>query len=160
MLQGVVRAHSRIRIVVQHPQNEVLEFQVVRHAVAGFAVPPATRTARLHAQDVVELPRAWQFVFSLVLRLLEHVAPVRRQLVKVLACFVRLIEYVFRRHAQHLDNLVHLIDFVGAAEERLARVHLHENAAERPHVDGQVVRDAQQDFRRAIEARLDVLVYL
>ena len=49
---------------------------------------------------------------------------------------------------------------IGSAEERLARVHLHQDAAEGPHVDGQVVRHAQQHLRRAVEATLDVLVNL
>lgn len=64
------------------------------------------------------------------------------------------------RHAEHLDDLVHLVELVGAAEERLAGVHLDEDAAQRPHVYREVVRDAKQHLRRSVEPRLDVLVYL
>lgn len=49
---------------------------------------------------------------------------------------------------------------IGAAEERLSCVHLHQDAAQRPHVDGQVVRHSQQDFRRSVKPALDVLIDL
>lgn len=47
-----------------------------------------------------------------------------------------------------------------AREERVADGELVENAAERPHVDGCVVGDAEHDFRRAIEPALDISVNL
>lgn len=38
---------------------------------------------------------------------------------------------------------MYLVDLVDAAKEGLARVHLHEDAAEGPHVDGHGVGQAQ-----------------
>ena len=57
--------------------------------------------------------------------------------------FGRLVEQVLRRHAQDLNDFVHLVDLVDAAEERNTGVQLHQDAAERPNVDGQVVGDSQ-----------------
>lgn len=53
-----------------------------------------------------------------------------------------LIQQMVRRLAQHLDDLVHLVQLVRPAEQGLPRVHLDQYTAQRPHVDGQVVRDA------------------
>ena len=39
------------------------------------------------------------------------------------------LDHVGRRHAEHLDELAHLVALVDAREERLARGHLHEDAA-------------------------------
>ena len=39
-------------------------------------------------------------------------------------------------------------------------MHLNEDAAQTPHVDGQVVGDAEKHLRRPVEPRLDVLVDL
>lgn len=101
--------------------------------MAGLAVPPAARPARLHAQDIVQLPRAGRLVLALVLRFPQHVAPVR-VLLEELASLVRLVENVLRWHPQHLHDLVDLVCLVRAGEERLAGMHLHQYAAERPHV--------------------------
>ena len=51
-------------------------------------------------------------------------------------------------------------DLVRAGEERLAGVHLDQDTAQAPHVDGQVVGSAQEHLRRAVEAALDILVDL
>lgn len=118
--------------------------------MSHLAVPSPAWSARLHAEYVVELARARLLVLPLIVRLLKYITAVSR-LVEELPRLVRLIQDVLRRHAQHLHNLIHLIDLVRPGEQRLTRVHLHENAAERPHVDGQVVRDAQQHLRRAVE---------
>ncbi len=40
---------------------------------------------------------------------------------------------------------------IGAAEERFARVHLHQDTAQGPHVYSQVIRHAQQHLRRAVK---------
>lgn len=133
VLQGIVRCAARLRIVVQHPQYQILELQVVGHAVAGFAVPPAARAARFHAEDVVQLARAGRLVLALVLRLPQHVAAVG-ELLEELASFVRLVEDVLRGHPEHLDDLVDLVGLVRAGEERLAGVHLDQDAPEGPHV--------------------------
>ena len=66
---------------------------------------------------------------------------------EVLLRFGRLVEQVLWRDAQDLNDFVHLVDLVGAGEERLAGVHLHQDAAERPNIDGQVVGDSQQNLR-------------
>lgn len=39
-------------------------------------------------------------------------------------------------------------------------MHLHQDASQRPHVDGQVIRHSQQDLGGAVEPALDVLVDL
>lgn len=49
---------------------------------------------------------------------------------------------------------------IGATEKRLSCVHLHQDASQRPHVDGQVIRHSQQNLRRAIKSALDVLIDL
>lgn len=49
---------------------------------------------------------------------------------------------------------------VGAAEQGLARVHLHKDASKGPHVYGQIVGHPQQNLRGAVETTLDVLVNL
>lgn len=127
--------------------------------MSDLAVSPASGPARLDAEDVVKFSRAGLLVFAGAGCLLKYIASVRI-LIEELSRLMRLIKNVLRWHAQNLDNLIHLIDLVGAREERLAGVHLHENAAQRPHVDGQVVGDSKQHLRRAVEARLNVLVYL
>jgi hypothetical protein len=43
-------------IVREHPLDEVLEFEVVRHRVPHLTSPPAVRTADLHSNDFVEGP--------------------------------------------------------------------------------------------------------
>lgn len=178
VLQGIIRRDARLkiqksvsttsrkfeaiaylRIKVQHSQNQVFEFQVVGDAVSDLTVSSASGPARLDAENVVQLSRAGLLVFSLASRLLKYITAVRI-LVEELSRLMRLIENVLRWHAQNLDNLVHLIDLVGTRKERLAGVHLHENASQRPHVDGQVVGDPKQHLWRPIEARLNVLVYL
>lgn len=58
------------------------------------------------------------------------------------------------------DSRMNVLHLVGAAEERLSCVHLHQDASQRPHVDGQVVRHSQQNLRRPVEPALDVLVDL
>lgn len=45
-------------------------------------------------------------------------------------------------------------------EEGLASVHLHQDAAQRPHVYGQVIGHAQKHLGGAVESALDVLVNL
>ena len=135
VLQGIVRCDPRLRVVVQHSQDEVLKLKIVRHAVAGLAVPPAARPARLDAEYVVQLARAGRFVFALVLRLPQHVATVRRELLEEFACFVRLVEDVLRRHTEHLHDPVDLVGLVRAGKQWLTGVHLDQDAPERPHVD-------------------------
>lgn len=63
---------------------------------------------------------------------------------------------MLRWHAEHLDYSAQLILLVSTGEQRLTGVHLDQNTAQTPHVDGQIVRYAKQHFRRPIEATLDV----
>lgn len=67
---------------------------------------------------------------------------ISRQLLEEFPSLVGLIEQVFGRHTQHLHDFVHLVQLVGTTKQRLSRVHLHQNTAKRPHIDGEVVRNA------------------
>lgn len=49
---------------------------------------------------------------------------------------------------------------IGSTEERFSSVHFHQDAAQGPHIDGQVIGHSQQHFWGTVEATLDVLVYL
>lgn len=53
VLQRVVRRDSRLGVVVQHAQDEVLELEVVRGGVARLAGATTARSSRLHSEDVV-----------------------------------------------------------------------------------------------------------
>jgi hypothetical protein len=160
VLESVIRSYPGFRIVIKHAQNQVLELEIFAGGMARFAGPPAPGTPRVDAEDVVQSSRPRQLVLLPVFRLLQHVPSVAGQLLEELPRLVGLVEETLGRHPQHLDDLVHLVDLVGAAEERLAGVHLHQDAPQRPHVDRQVVGDAEQHLRGPVEPRLDVLVYL
>ena len=71
----------------------------------------------------------------------------------------RVAEHLRRRHAEQVHDAAHLVRLVGAAEERLPRVHLHEDAAEGPYVDLRGVPESQEYLRGAVEPGLDVLVH-
>jgi hypothetical protein len=45
-------------------------------------------------------------------------------------------------------------------EDRISSPQLGENAAQTPHVNPEAIAAAQNDFRAAVEARLDIRVYL
>lgn len=69
------------------------------------------------------------------------------------------------QHCQELILTFHVDDgvvsyLIRATEERLSCVHLHQDASQRPHVDGQVIRHSQQNFRRSVKPALDVLIDL
>lgn len=159
VLQGIIRFDPRLRVIVEHPQYQVIEFEIIGNTVTGLTGPPSTRSTTLNAEYVMQFSRAWRLILS-SLRLFQHVAAVTRQLVEKFTRFVRLIQDMLWRHSKHLNNFVHLIHFVGATKQWLTRMHFHQNAAQRPHIDRQVVRDAKQDFRWSVKSRLDVLVYL
>ena len=65
---------------------------------------------------------------------------------------------MFWREAKDLDNFVNLVDLVGAREERLPCVHLNQDAAQAPHVDGEVVGDPKENLWTPVEPALDVLI--
>lgn len=63
---------------------------------------------------------------------------------------------LFRRRAQHAENLEDLVDLAVAREQRLLRRHLRENAPHAPHVHaGAVLSAAEQDLWRAVPQRDD-----
>lgn len=125
--------------------------------MARFAGPSSAWSARFDAQNVVDFPRARRLIFAIVF---QHITAVGHQFVEEFARFVRLVQQMFRRHAQHLDDFVHLIDFVAARKQRFAGMHFDENTTQRPHVNGQVVWDAEQHFGWTVESRLNILIYL
>ena len=133
-----------------------LEAQVVGDAVAWLAQTPPARAARLHTQNIVDFLRA-RHAIALLFAHVKHVGAVR-QLVEEFLGLGRLVKDMLGRDSEDLDYFVHLIQFVGAAKQRLARVHFDQYAAERPHVNGQIVGDAEQHLGTAIEPALDVLV--
>lgn len=73
VLERVVRRDPRLRIVVEHSQDKVLEFEVFGHRMAGLARPPTARPTSLDAQYVVETPRARDLVSLAVLCLFQRV---------------------------------------------------------------------------------------
>lgn len=110
-----------------------------------------------------------------------------RQPLKVLSSLGCLVQHGGWWDAQHLHNPVHLVHLragrqsgssgrpglhplqrtpssgahlIGATEEGLSSVHLHQDAAQGPHVNGQVVGCAQEHLGRTVETALDVLVNL
>ncbi len=124
--------------------------------MAGLAQASAARAARLHTQDIVDFLGA-RHAIAFLFAHIEHVGAVR-QLVEEFFSLGRLVKDMLGRDPEHLDYFIHLIELVGAAKQRLPRVHLDKDAAERPHVNGQIVGDAEQHLRTAIEPALDVLV--
>ena len=125
-----------------------------------FKLPRSGEKRSLPLTDnVVEPPMSRRLVFFALLGLFEDVRAVGH-FVKVLFRLVSRVEHGTGRHAEHFDDLVHLVHLIGARKERLPRVHLDEDAAQGPHVNGQVVRNAQEDLWRPVEPRLDVLVDL
>ena len=49
VLQGVVGRDAALGLVVQHAQDQILEFQVVGHKVTHFARSTSARSARFHS---------------------------------------------------------------------------------------------------------------
>jgi len=53
MLQSIQRRNPHSLVVLEHPQNEVLELEIVARRVASFAEPSTTWTAGVHTEDGV-----------------------------------------------------------------------------------------------------------
>jgi len=53
MLQRIQRRNSHSLVVLEHPQNEVLELEIVAGRVASLAEPSTTWTTGVHTEDVV-----------------------------------------------------------------------------------------------------------
>ena len=70
--------------------------------------------------------------------------------------------YLQFQHVQTtaMYTCIHCNNLVFATEEGFSRVHLCKYAAQRPHVNGEVVRNAQQDLGRPIKSTLNVLEHL
>ena len=49
VLEGIIWLHSRLRVIVQHPENEVLESAVITRGVTRFPLTNAARTTNLHS---------------------------------------------------------------------------------------------------------------
>jgi hypothetical protein len=62
--------------------------------------------------------------------------------------------------AEDLHDAGQLFLFVLTREDGITSPKLRENATERPHIDAQAVAAAENDFRAAVETRLDVSVDL
>lgn len=71
----------------------------------------------------------------------------------------RLGEQSGRRDAEHLHETRDLLDLVLAGEDGHARLQLGHDAAERPHVDREALRQPQDHLRRALEPRLDLRLH-
>ena len=65
VLEGIVGLHPRLRVVVQHAENEVLELAVVCGGVAWFPLANSPRSPSLHAQNVVQGATAGSPVYIL-----------------------------------------------------------------------------------------------
>eukprot|EP00964_Phaeocystis_antarctica_P151459 scaffold119065_cov63-Phaeocystis_antarctica.AAC.1 len=141
------------RAVGEHPHEEVLQLQVVGHAVPRLVEPPPVGPARLDAQHLVE-----RAVAQRAGRVAQHVARAVCVGTEVLEALGAALYHLRGRRAEQLVDLDDLVALVLPAEERLPRVHLDEDAAEAPHVDLGAVAAAEQHLGGAVEARLDVRV--
>ena len=56
VLQGVKWFDPGVRVIVQHPQDQILEFPVIPWSVPHLPLPDAPRPPRLHTQNVVQGP--------------------------------------------------------------------------------------------------------
>lgn len=57
-----MRSNTGFRVVVQHPKNEIFEFQIVRDRVAGFAQTTTAGAAQLDTQYVGQFSGGGRFV--------------------------------------------------------------------------------------------------
>ncbi len=110
--------------------------------LAGLFLSAMLARVDLHALELV-CPST-----KLVLPLLEE-----------LACLFAHLDHPVWRVAEHLDDARDLVVLGRTGEERQAEEKLDDDAAQRPHVYRRRVRQAKQDFGRAVESRLDVRVY-
>ncbi len=62
VLEGIVGLNSRLGVVVQHSENEVLELQVVSYCVARFSRPTTAWSTTFHSQDSMELSSCRRFI--------------------------------------------------------------------------------------------------
>ena len=61
-----------------------------------------------------------------------------------------------RNRTERFGDLPELVPFVSTGKQRRPRVHLDENASQRPRVNLNTVRQTQYNLRGPIEPRLDV----
>lgn len=78
-------------------------------------------SARFDAQYVVKSSRTRRSILFPVLRFLHHIRAVW-QFVKIFSRLMRLVQKMFRWHAQHFYNFVHLIELrAGKARKKRRR---------------------------------------
>ena len=65
MLESLVWLHPRLRVIVQHLEDEGLELSVVFGGVAWFSLADSRQAPSLHPQDVIQRPTAWTTVHVL-----------------------------------------------------------------------------------------------
>mmetsp|Transcript_24009 Transcript_24009/g.42929 ORF Transcript_24009/g.42929 Transcript_24009/m.42929 type:complete len:303 (-) Transcript_24009:952-1860(-) len=70
----------------------------------------------------------------------------------------RTIQNLQGRHPVELHDAGQLLHLVLSGEQRVARIQLRQDAPKGPHVDGRVIRDAQNHFWGPVETTLDVRV--
>ena len=58
VLQCIVRFCTRLGVIVQHAEDQVLEFPIVGRGVAHFPVPDPPRTTCLNTKNVIQGPAA------------------------------------------------------------------------------------------------------
>ena len=64
MLQSVQRRDSHSLVVLEHPQDKVLELEIIGRRVTGLAKPATARTSGLNAEDVVKSSTSWRLVLQ------------------------------------------------------------------------------------------------
>ena len=142
------RAHARVIAQLALLQVAVLQRLLGTHSFVR--IPGEQREEQL-ARLVVLGYLIEQYVVArlgLALRLC-HVALGR------LARGAHLVE---RGRAEHVDDLVHLLERIGGQEHDLAVEELAVDAADTPHVDGEVVvLGAEEELGRAVVLRDDLL---
>mmetsp|Transcript_14083 Transcript_14083/g.37903 ORF Transcript_14083/g.37903 Transcript_14083/m.37903 type:complete len:528 (+) Transcript_14083:98-1681(+) len=153
-LEGV---DALVRVIREHLQDQVLEAQVVDGRVAHLVGAGATGSSGLHPQHVAEGLARHLGLWPMPELVCPSGAVSCR--CKVFDPLGSCADHGSGGHAKELTDARQLVALVRAGEEGLSRVHLHEDAAQAPHVDLRGVGAAKQHLGRTIEARLDVAVH-
>ena len=116
----------------------VLQALIWRHALVG--VPLKTLPDEIHEGGIWHVAQLLHYVLEAFLFLLEgqDLQGCRHGIILELGeelLALGVLQDLLWRHADHVNNELQLLFFVGAGKERESRVKLYHNAAKAPHVD-------------------------